>query len=49
MRDGRAPYAIRLSEANFGVHPVEGAGAMPCSLPLNAAFCIVPEGIEGSE
>lgn len=45
MRDGRAPYALRLSEANFGIEPIEGTDAVMRSLPLYAAFCIGPEGL----
>lgn len=46
MRDGRAPYALRLSEANFGIEPIEGTDAVMRSLPLYAAFCIGPEGLQ---
>ena len=47
MKAGHAPYAIRLSEANFGIEPIEGADAQMRSLPLYAAFCIGPNGMQG--
>lgn len=40
MEDGRTPYAIRLSEANFGTEPVEPGKTALRSLPLYAAYCI---------
>ncbi|WP_165248154.1 ATP-binding protein [Adlercreutzia sp. ZJ141] len=46
MEEGHAPYAIRLSEANFGIEPVGESGALLRSLPLYAAFCITQTGIE---
>lgn len=46
MKAGHAPYAIRLSEANFGIEPIEGTDAHMRSLPLYAAFCIGPNGVE---
>lgn len=42
MEEGASPFAIRLSEANFGVEPVEGTGALLRSMPLYAAYCINP-------
>ena len=42
MREGGAPYAIRLSESNFGREPMENAEGVLLSLPLYAAFCISP-------
>lgn len=42
MEEGRSPYAIRLSEANFGVEPIADTGTTLRSLPLYAAFCIGP-------
>lgn len=42
MEEGSSPYAVRLSEANFGIEPMaEGAGVL-LSLPLYAAFCLDP-------
>ena len=48
MREGNAPYAIRLSEANFGTNAIEGTdGEMLLrDLPLYAAFCVGPEAAE---
>lgn len=43
MAAGRSPYAIRLSEANFGIEPIEGTDAVLRSMPLYAAYCINPE------
>lgn len=40
VREGRSEVAVRLSEADFGLQPVEGTGASMLSLPLYAAFCI---------
>lgn len=50
MREGNAPYAIRLSEANFGTNAIEGTdGEMLLrDLPLYAAFCVGPEAAEGT-
>lgn len=42
MEEGRSPYAIRLSEANFGIEPIADTGTTLRSLPLYAAFCIGP-------
>ena len=39
MREGHSPYAIRLSEQQFGKSEGEG-GTELRSLPLYAAFCI---------
>ncbi len=46
MEEGRAPYAVRLSEANFGIEAMGRSGALLRSLPLYAAFCITQSGIE---
>ncbi len=43
MKEGRAPFALRLSEANFGKSAIEGVDAELRCLPLYAAFCIEPE------
>lgn len=49
MREGRSPFAVRLSEQNFGIEPVDGMDIVLRSLPLYAAFCIenTPEFLEG--
>lgn len=50
MREGNAPYAIRLSEANFRTNVIEGTdGEMLLrDLPLYAAFCVGSEAAEGT-
>lgn len=40
MKEGRAPFAVRLSEQNFGIEPMKDSAAKMRSLPLYAAFCI---------
>lgn len=42
MREGNSPYAVRLSESNFGRMAMEGSGGTLLSLPLYAAFCLGP-------
>ena len=39
MADGRSPFAVRLSEQNFGIAPMGDSGFIR-NLPLYAAFCI---------
>lgn len=42
MQEGAAPFAIRLSEGNFGIEPIEGTNAVLRAIPLYAAYCIDP-------
>lgn len=48
MREGSSPYAVRLSESNFGRTAMEGTDGVLLSLPLYAAFCLGP-GMEVGE
>lgn len=43
MVEGRSPFAIRLSELNFGIEPIAGTKAVLRSFPLYAAFCITAD------
>ncbi|MEC4271612.1 AAA family ATPase [Adlercreutzia sp. R25] len=45
MEEGSSPYALRLSEANFGVEKIGDSDKLLRSLPLYAAFCITQAGV----
>lgn len=40
VKEAQSPYAVRLSELQFGISDMEDAGCQLKSLPLYAAFCL---------
>lgn len=43
MEKGASPFAVRLSENNFGIEPIERSGGILRAMPLYAAYCIEPD------